>query len=82
MKHVKQRLLMHLLVLQDGERRLGVDALRLPAVVDRRLEQRLLHHRVGAGGVGAHLLARGPEVGRRLHGLDALRVDASREQHF
>ncbi len=75
-KHVEQRLLVHLLVLQDGEGRLPVIA------VDITVAECMDEHGVGGVTVVLNGSAPRPEIGRRLRQGLVFRIDAAREERL
>jgi hypothetical protein len=66
MPHVQERFLVHRLVLEDGERRLGAVEQRAVRLVDVRVQNRLEHLTVRLVRKGPHLLARRPRACARL----------------
>ena len=79
--HVEHRFLVHRLVLEDGEHRLGVVQQRMPGLIERRIRERVEDERIAVLGEPPDLLSSRPAgaltaARRRL----VFRIDAAREQ--
>ena len=80
MPHVGERLLVHLLVLEDRPERLGAAEQRVIVTLEIGVRDRLVDQPIGRGRIRADRLARRPRriAARDRRGL-RLRIDAARE---
>ena len=82
MKHVEQCFLVHLLVFQNRECRLGSAQLRHVIALDLRIAECPLDATFHLCAVRLHIAARRPPARRRLRLVFVIRVDAAFEQHL
>ena len=82
MPDVLQRLLVHLLVFDDGEHRLRAVEQRMPRTIELDVRENILEPAIRLLDVRDHRVTRGPRRAQRIARHLVLGIDAPREQHL
>ena len=69
-------------MLENADRRFTLAQRRNVVILDRRGAQRVFDHRIRNHSVLMHRVARRPHISRTLRRVDAVGIDAAREQQF